>query len=332
MLIFEPGFSGIQWWRSRGEGDVEKGFSSATDEMIALIDNQEEAVAYVLPNGGAVFTEEMIRVSPESVSWAELAVPIYRDPNQRIVDLAKIGFSTRPSLAQVWLCDTAFFCGLPLYARAFALPWEYFNLGIMRFGGDGFFHRWAWEVSRSLRNPGKIVSLHLGDTPNAAAIQSGSQPRVIETSFGFSPLASIPSRTGSGEIDPNAILLLLHEGWEVKEVESMVTQQSGIRALLGSPGGWNDVMEMAGKGVERAVMAYRILLQQAVKSVGSCLAALGGAEVILIAGEEIDRSSKFVDVVRQRLEFTKIKIEVLDYDRGAELEKTIRNFIQHLPS
>jgi acetate kinase len=143
---------------------------------------------------------------------------------------------------------------MPLKTSAFALPFAYLEKGVRRFGGDGLFHQWAWEAAdQRIDRLQRLVSVHLGDAPNMAAILNGHS---LESSLGFSPLDGIPSQTGCGEIDPGIVLLLAEQGMSPDKVERILAQDSGLCALLGRKAHWD---EAAAGAAPQFYLAHQLL-------------------------------------------------------------------------
>jgi acetate kinase len=262
-----------------------------------------DRIAYVLLNGGSVFTQPVTLLTGAVAARLNDCLHLLPYHNQVTQQLAQIGSSSYPHIPQYLLCETAFFAGLPEKAHAYALPYEYLQEGVRRYGGDGLCHEWAWGQASALY-PGihRVVSVHLGDGPSLAAICDG---RAVETSCGFTPLDGVPSKTGSGLLDPSLVLELARAGLSPEELDRIITQESGWKALAGRLMNWGDLVTDvdAPASVCREIVAHHVM-----REIGSCLAALDGAEVITFSMADGGCSIPFLQELCQQLTFTGLRL------------------------
>jgi len=105
--------------------------------------------------------------------------------------------------------------------------------------------------------------------------------------MGFTPLEGLVMGSRSGDLDP-AILdfVAAKEGLSSHDVETLLNKQSG---LLGISGLTNDMRELLAEAREnndrRARLAIEIFCYRARKYIGAYLAAMGGAEAIVLPVE-----------------------------------------------
>src|SRR5690606_5848182 len=94
----------------------------------------------------------------------------------------------RPELPQVACFDTAFHRSQPLLSQRFALPEEYAERGVLRYGFHGISYEYiAEQLPRydAAAGAGRTVVAHLGNGASMCAMQSGKS---IATTMGFSTL------------------------------------------------------------------------------------------------------------------------------------------------
>ncbi len=187
-----------------------------------------------------------------------------------------------PGLPQFACFDTAFHFTQPPVARAFALPPEYTNAGIKRFGFHGLsFEYIAGVLPRYLgsRAEGKIVIAHLGSGAGMCALLGR---RSVAATTGFSALDGLPMGTRCGAIDPGVILYLLQEkGMDVESVSELLYRQSG---LLGVSGLSQDMRVLLRSDEPAAAAAVALFVYRVGRELGSLAAALGGLDGLIFTG------------------------------------------------
>jgi acetate kinase len=292
MLALEPVFGGIHW-SIIDQNRVRQGKVAAEPEKLLPPDimhliNDADAIGYTLANGANIFQQLKHRLEMNDLPRLENCMKYAPDLNRLTHDLVQYGLTHRPDIPQYLLCETAFFSNLPACASAYALPYEFYEKGVRRFGGDGLCHHWVWKFLHQY-DPriNRLLSIHLCDTPNLAAIKDGAP---IETSLGFSMLEGLPSKTGCGDIDPS-IILLFTANQTPTEIEHLLTHESGWKALTGKPCSFNDLLT----GKENNILSTREKFRQGLlKTIGAGFASLGGADAIVFAADDLNLSSPFI--------------------------------------
>lgn len=101
----------------------------------------------------------------------------------------------------------------------------------------------------------RVVSCHLGAGASLCAVAGG---RSVDTTMGFTPLDGLVMATGSGSIDPGALLCLQrHAGMTAAEVESALEHRFGLLGLSGLSGSPPRVVSTADAGHEGAGWPWR---------------------------------------------------------------------------
>ena len=189
----------------------------------------------------------------------------------------------RPSLPQIACFDTAFHRSLPRLATLTALPREFCDEGIRRYG----FHGLSYEyVADALRRQGvkldreRIIIAHLGNGASMCALRHGQS---VETTMGFSTLAGLPMGTRCGDLDPGVILYLLAEkGMTVERVQRLLYEESG---LLGVSGLSRNMQDLLAKPAEPAAAeAVELFCYQARRHLAALTTALGGLDRVVFTG------------------------------------------------
>ena len=246
------------------------------------------AVGHRVVHGGEHFNESALvddQVLKAIEDCIDLA-PLHNPNNIKGILAARELFGK--DIPQVAVFDTSFHHSIPDHAYLYAIPYHlYRRHRIRRYGFHGTSHRYVAFRYRALRGLTReqtnIITLHLGNGCSAAAIKAGKS---IDTSMGMTPLEGLVMGTRAGDLDPAIVgVIARKEGISAPEVETLLNTQSG---LLGISGLTNDMRELQTEMKEhddrRVRLAIEIFCYRARKYIGSYLAAMGGADAIVLTG------------------------------------------------
>lgn len=258
--------------------------------MTALVDwgKQHEAthdigaVGHRVVHGGTLFGGP-VRVDPNVL--AELGklnplAPLHQPHNLAgIQALAEL----EPALPQVACFDTAFHHNLPQLAQRFALPREYYNKGIRRYGFHGLSYEYIAGVLPEITGQdiacGRVIVAHLGNGASLCALRDGKS---IDTTMGFTALDGLPMGTRCGNLDPGVVLYLQDElDMSTLEVANLLYHRSG---LLGVSGISNDMRELLASDKADAQDAVDLFVYRINRELGSLVATLGGLDALVFTG------------------------------------------------
>lgn len=266
-------------------------------------------VAHRLVHGGAKLMAPAI-VDGGIERQIEDAVPLAPLHNATSLAYLRAARSILPGeVPQVVVPDTAFFADLPAVARDYALPLDLRRShGIRRYGFHGIAHhamlsRWQAGRPPEFRDSDRVISLQLGSGCSVAAMRGG---RPIDTSMGFSPLEGLVMATRPGDLDPGVVLHLLRSGVGLVALETILNQQSGLLGLSGISGDMRTLLTSSAPAAGAAVDAF---CYRARKYVGAYLAALGGAEAILIGGGIGENLPDIRERILSGLEFAGLRLD-----------------------
>ena len=262
-------------------------------------------IGYFLRQGNNFFPKPATLVTPRTLANLRKCVrflPEYNDLTFKIVDFL---VKKLPLASHIILCDTAFFVDLPDKTSNYAVPFPLREKGIKRYGGYGLGHFWAFQrISPFVHHCKKIVSLYIGNNTNVAAIRDG---KPIETSIGFTPIEGILSPTRCGHIDPTIIFHLLSLGMSLVEINKMLSQKSGLTALLGKKAQMSNISR---KNLNPKIIAAReIYCYNTAMYVGGCIALLGGIDAIVFFSEQPEQFKTIITEICHRLNFLKLKLK-----------------------
>jgi acetate kinase len=209
-----------------------------------------------------------------AIPFAPLHLPASLD----LIDEARGIFTDTPHYA---CFDTVFHRGLPEVASRFALPHEYAERGVIRYG----FHGLSYEsIVHALGAdlPSRTVIAHLGSGSSLCALKDG---RSVDTSMGMTPAGGIPMATRSGDLDPGVLLYLLrHESLDAGALEALVNRHSGLKALSSSDDDMPALLARRDQNDADATLAIDVFCYAIRKTIGAYAAALGGLDLIVFTG------------------------------------------------
>lgn len=253
--------------------------SHVTNAMTKQQAPQPAAIAHRIVHGGPKLREH-IRITPlvqktleEAIHFAPLHIPT-------ALELLRGAESLYPKLPQFACFDTAFHRTLPEEAYRYAVPKEFFEQGLQRYGFHGLSYASIVHQMGSALKPRTVVA-HLGSGASLAAIRDGQS---IDTSMGLTPTGGIPMGTRTGDLDPGVLLYLMRAGkLNADALESLLNHKSGLAAL----GGTSDMRELQQKSGQRdhdAALAITIFCRAIARTVAAFAISLEGLDQLIFAG------------------------------------------------
>ena len=268
--------------KSWGDG-TKLGHDGALEYLVGFLRQRLAAyqligVGHRVVHGGLEYVKP-VRVDSGVAAALEKYVPLA--PLHQPHNLAPIKalLQRAPELPQVACFDTSFHRTQPPVAQAFALPKSITDRGVLRYGFHGLSYEYISSVlpeysARAAR--GNTIVLHLGNGSSMCAMAGGQS---VATTMGFTAADGLPMGTRCGNLDPGVILYLMDQlGMEVRAVEKLVYQQSG---LLGVSGISSDMRTLEQSEDERAKAAIDLFVYRIGRELGSLAAALGGVEALV---------------------------------------------------
>ena len=261
---------------------IERG--NAADRRIRNLSDLE-CIAHRVVHGGDSFDgparimEEVIR----RIEALEEIAPLHNRSALEAIRAAQA--KVRSDLPMMAVFDTVFHRNIPDEAAFYPISMDLARRHkIRRYGFHGISHRYLMlrycQIANRPVQEANLVTLHLEGGSSAAAIRNG---RSIDTSMGFTPLEGLMMGTRSGDIDPALVAYLIRkENMDAKSVEEFLNKKCGLLAVSKVSADTRELEKrLSDKSVELAVnmFCYRVR-----KYVGAYLAALGGAEAIVVGG------------------------------------------------
>ncbi|MBC2603534.1 acetate/propionate family kinase [Puniceicoccus vermicola] len=254
------------------------------------------------------------------------------------------GFQQKlPNATLVALFETAFYQWMPARRRRYAVPEEWAEAGVKRYGFHGASHKFIAERSaelagyddladsiRSLYVNGpsekgarnfRVISCHLGGSSSVTAMRDGIAQG---SSMGMSPQSGLPQNNRVGDLDSMAIPLATKRlGLSMEEIERVLTKESGLLGLSGVSNDIRDIREAAEQGNDRAQLAREFLAGSVRDWVGTYFFTLGGAERIVFTAGIGENDAALRAEVLTGLEDLGIVLDPIKNESGERGERKI---------
>lgn len=273
-------------------GDGERHELGAADHSVALQDILKHAarllehrpvvgVGHRIVHGGVEFVGPA-RLTDDTIARLRALsplAPLHQPHNLAAVDAARLVF---PDAIQVGCFDTAFHRGHPWVNDTFALPRQYYEKGVRRYGFHGLSYQY---VSGALRDiapdtaSGRVVIAHLGNGASMCALRDGKS---IGSTMGFSALDGLPMGTRCGQLDPGVLLYLMdQENMTTAQITDLLYRESGLKGLSGLT---NDMRTLEASDQPEAKQAIDYFVFRVRRELGAMCAVLGGLDGLVFCG------------------------------------------------
>jgi acetate kinase len=288
---------------------------SSTEDALSLIPvflrqfghHHFDAVGHRVAHGGGVFskatcvTDEILK----QISAFNALAPLHNPINLKAIEMSRDLWS---NISHFAVFDSAFHGTTPPHAYTYAIPKNWREKGVRRYGFHGIAHRYASDIltKKIKKNDLKIINCHLGSGASLCAIKNGQS---IDTSMGFTPLEGLVMGERCGDLDPG-IFNYLHDNFSMtaKDFNSMLYKQSGLKAICGL----SDMRSIEEKYNEKnldCALAISIYVYRIQKYIGSYLAALEGIDVLSFTGGVGENSSLIRRLVCEKFSFLDLDLD-----------------------
>ncbi|MBB3809043.1 acetate/propionate family kinase [Pseudochelatococcus contaminans] len=274
------------------------------------------AVGHRVVHGGVRFTKP-VKIDDTVIAELEKLIPlapIHQPHNIAGILAAREAF---PGVPQVAVFDTSFHRGHPFYNDTFAIPREFYNEGVRRYG----FHGVSYEyVTRRMKQiapldaEGRVVIAHLGNGASMCAVRYGHS---IASTMGFSALDGLPMGTRCGNLDAGVLLYMLDQkGYSSSEIRNILYTKSG---LLGLSGLSQDMRDLEASDTREAREAIDYFVNRVRREVGALSAALDGLDAMVFCGGIGENSWRVRERVLQGMQWIGIDLDEEANHRNARL-------------
>ncbi|MFG1350484.1 acetate/propionate family kinase [Xanthobacter autotrophicus] len=282
-------------------------------------DARAAVVGHRVVHGGPHFSAPVAVTDDVMAELRKLSpfAPIHQPHNLAGIEAARSAF---PDALQVACFDTAFHRHHPKANDVFALPREYYDKGIRRYGFHGLSYEYvSGELKRiaPLVHAGRVVVAHLGNGASMCGILDG---RSVASTMGFTALDGLPMGTRCGQVDPGVIFYMVQqEGRTIDEVRDIFYNKSG---LLGLSGISNDMRVLESAGVPEANEALDYFVFRIRRELGGLAAALGGLDALVFCGGIGENSRKMRRRICDGMDWIGIELDHDRNDSGARVIST----------
>ncbi|HUH38101.1 MAG TPA: acetate/propionate family kinase [Spongiibacteraceae bacterium] len=237
-----------------------------------------QAIGHRIVHGGSTFTEPCViddaamQALEALIPWA----PLHQPFNLALVRACRQQW---PALPQIGCFDTAFHRTLPAVARRLALPREYGERGVQRYGFHGTSYQYVAGRLPALLGSDqrrRVIVAHLGNGASLCALRDGVS---VETSMSFSVLDGLVMSSRCGALDPGVVLYLLEqEQLDAAQLRELLYRRSG---LLGVSGISADMRELQTSPAAAAAEAMDLFIYRCIQQLGALIAVLGGLDTLV---------------------------------------------------
>jgi acetate kinase len=242
-----------------------------------------DAVAHRIVHGGpdvraATILDDTVRARLDA---AAALAPLHVPPALELLDAAR-RLTDAPEVVCV---DTAFHADLAPSMATYAIPRQWRELGIQRYGFHGLSYAWASRRSAELLTRPQadlqVVMAHIGSGVSVCATRGG---RSVDTSMGFTPLEGTVMSRRSGSVDPGALLWLQQfHGVSPEAMSSALEHDSGLLALCGVAD-MRDVERHAEAGDAACRAALDVYIRALCRTIGAIAASLDHLDAMVFTG------------------------------------------------
>ncbi|MCA9117470.1 MAG: acetate/propionate family kinase, partial [Planctomycetaceae bacterium] len=164
--------------------------------------------------------------------------PAHNPPYARAMRELMAAFPQIPLVAAL---ETGFHDTIPPAHRLYAVPHEWQEHEVQKWGYHGASHRYISGRTSELlgRDDLRLVSCHLGGSSSLCAVKNGQS---IACSLGMSPQSGLPHNNRVGDFDPFALPILMRAtGRSVEQLLEDLSERSGLAGISGLSGDVRDL-------------------------------------------------------------------------------------------
>lgn len=296
------------------------GFLLDTSRGIIKSTSEIDVVGHRVVHGGTHFSDITVINTAVKNKIRELSVlaPLHNPHNLEGIILAEEIF---PTAHQVAVFDTAFHQTIPVMAKKYAIPNEFYDLhGIQLYGFHGTSHKYVSEKASAhlQKKESKIITVHLGNGCSITAVRNGIS---IDHSLGFTPSNGLIMGSRSGDVDHAIIFYLVHTmGYSLEEVNTLLIKKSGMLGLTGYSD-LRDILAEAAKGNRECMLALQMNAYRIKKYIGSYVAAMNGLDALVFTAGIGENSNIIRAMICSGLDYLGI---VLDENKNNQRISTLR--------
>ncbi|HCO84619.1 MAG TPA: acetate kinase [Arenibacter sp.] len=265
-------------------------------------------VAHRVVHGGNSFSETtaITQEVKDKIREISILAPLHNPHNLEGILLAEEAF---PKAKQIAVFDTAFHQTMPVKAKKYALPNEFYtDHGIQAYGFHGTSHKYVSEKAISFLKlkSSKIITIHLGHGCSITAVRDGKS---VDHSMGFTPANGLIMGSRSGDIDHSLIFYLVNNlGYGLEEVNALLSKKSGMLGLTGHRD-LRDIEAKAKTGNKECILALEMNAYRIKKYIGAYAAAMNGLDAVVFTAGIGENSSTLRNLVCTDMDYLGITLD-----------------------
>lgn len=265
-------------------------------------------VAHRVVHGGNSFSETtaITQEVKDKIREISILAPLHNPHNLEGILLAEEAF---PKAKQIAVFDTAFHQTMPVKAKKYALPNEFYtDHGIQAYGFHGTSHKYVSEKAISFLKlkSSKIITIHLGHGCSITAVRDGKS---VDHSMGFTPANGLIMGSRSGDIDHSLIFYLVNNlGYGLEEVNALLSKKSGMLGLTGHRD-LRDIEAKAKTGNKECILALEMNAYRIKKYIGAYAAAMNGLDALVFTAGIGENSSTLRNLVCTDMDYLGITLD-----------------------
>jgi len=276
------------------------------DDGVLEDKSQIDAIAFKTVMGGDL--PPVVLVDDKVLGQMEYFIPVAPAHNPPYISAMRMFAKVLPAVPLVACFEPGFHADNPPRRRHYAVPREWFERGVKRYGFHGASHRYiAARIAELTPSARRIISCHLGGSSSLCAIRDGKS---LATSMGLTPQSGPPQGSRVGDLDVFAIKLMMDKtGRGFEELLGELGKAGGLAGLSGIGADMRDIRQAAQAGNERAKLAIDVFTTAVRDYLGAYLVELGGADAIVFTGGIGENNPWMRQMILAGLEFAGIVMD-----------------------
>jgi len=284
------------------------------------------AIGHRIVHGGNVFKQSVVidRDVEQQLQQLTSLAPLHQPFNLAGVDACRKQW---PGLPQIACFDTAFHQTQPQIARLFALPQQYTDKGIQRYGFHGLSYQYVSEQLKTLvPQARRVIIAHLGSGASLCALKDGVS---IDTTMGFTALDGLMMGSRCGSLDAGVVLhLMQQERLSVDAISNLLYRHSG---LLGVSGISADMRELLASDDDAAKLAVDLFVYRCVREIGALVAVMGGLDGLVFTAGIGEHAAAVREQIGNKLNWLGVEIDATANAVDSTSNRTISAAASRVP-
>lgn len=259
-----------------------------------------KAVSHRVVHGGMKYSAPILLTDSVLQALIELypLAPLHQPFNVQGIQQAQ---KLLPDCLQIACFDTAFHRTNPELNQLYAIPKQWAEKGVRRYGFHGLSYAYIQQQfikkAPQLAHK-KIIIAHLGQGASLCALKDGKS---WLTSMGLSALDGLVMGTRCGTLDPGVILYWLQEcQYSAAQISEILYKKSG---LLGISDISADMRVLLASTESSAKQAVELFIQRLVQQIGLLMVELQGLDALIFTAGIGEHSAPIRAAVIERLQW-----------------------------